>query len=109
MSRDAQITDITITLKKAFEDRLHDALEMLKAAGLDVSNADDDTSVIEGSVEISRLTIVEGLECVEYVRRVMTYNVDYPAGDPRDRNGCIDGACDDTPPQINRKMGKSYP
>lgn len=109
MSRDAQIVDVTITLKKAFEDRLQDAVEMLKSAGMEIRTADDDISVIEGSVEISRLVIVEGLDCVEYVRRVMTYNVDYPAGDPRDVNGCIDGSCDETPRQINWKMGKNYP
>ena len=57
---------------------------MLKEAGLEVSNADEDNNVIEGCIEASRVAALEKLEAVEYVRKVFTYEANYPPGDPRD-------------------------
>src|SRR5688572_12950650 len=45
-SVDANISDIVVVLDKAYEDRLADALAMLKSCGMDVRDACDDKSVV---------------------------------------------------------------
>jgi hypothetical protein len=84
---DANISDVVVVLDKAFEDRLSDAVKMLEAAGLMISNTYDDHSVVEGLIDSTRLHELEKLECVDYVRRVFSYDANYPPGDPRDRDG----------------------
>jgi hypothetical protein len=84
---DANISDVVVVLDKAFEERLSDAVKMLEAAGLIISNAYDDHSVVEGLIDSTRLHELEKLECVDYVRRVFSYDANYPPGDPRDRDG----------------------
>jgi hypothetical protein len=84
---DATYAEIVVILDKAYEERLNDAVEMLKAAGMTVESADDDDSVVCGQVEITMLHAVEHLECVDYVRKVFTYDANFPPGDPRDRDG----------------------
>jgi hypothetical protein len=51
MPRDAEVCDVTVILKKEYEDRMHDAVEQLKKAGMQVQSTDDDNSVVEGSLE----------------------------------------------------------
>ena len=107
--RDAEITEVTIILRKDFEERLQDAVQMLTTAGMMITQANDDNSVIEGAVESCRLLTIEHLECVQYVRKVMTYTADYPVGDPRDKDGAS-GECPDLqPPPAPRRYGKNYP
>ena len=84
---DAIVSDIVVVLDKAYEDRLGDAVEILKSAGMEVRNADDDNSVVEGTIEDSRVHDLAKLECVDYVRKVFTYCANYPPGDPRDLDG----------------------
>jgi len=81
---DAFVTEVVVVLDKAYEDRLKDALDQLKALGLEVISADDDNSVIEGTIDASKVGAMEKLECVDYVRKVFTYAANYPPGDPRD-------------------------
>ena len=83
---DAQMSDITVVLDKRWESDLEGAVKMLKDAGVEVRNADDDNSVVEGSVETYKLHALEKLDCVDYVRKVMSYDVNFPPGDPRDRD-----------------------
>lgn len=83
---DANITDIVVVLDKSYEEKLNEAVAKLKACGMEVSNADDDNSVVEGSVETYKLHALEKLDCVDYVRKVMSYDVNFPPGDPRDRD-----------------------
>jgi hypothetical protein len=84
---DAIISDIVVVLDKAYEDRLADAVEILKSNGMEVRSANDDTSVVEGTIEESRVHDLQKLECVDYVRKVFTYHANFPPGDPRDRDG----------------------
>jgi hypothetical protein len=84
---DAIISDIVVVLDKAYEARLADALAILKSNGMAVRSADDDTSVVEGTIEESRVHDLQKLECVDYVRKVFTYHANFPPGDPRDRDG----------------------
>ena len=81
---DAQMSDITVVLDKRWENDLAGALEVLKQNGVQVRSADDDTSVVEGVVETSKVHSLEKLDCVDYVRTTFTWIADYPAGDPRD-------------------------
>jgi hypothetical protein len=84
---DANISDIVVVLDPAYEHRLADALAILKEHGMEVRDADDDNSVVEGTIDSSRLHALEHLECVDYVRRIFSYDANYPPGDPRDRDG----------------------
>jgi hypothetical protein len=85
--RDAEITEMVVVLDKRWEDKLQDAIEQLKTVGMEIYSADDDNSVIEGAAESHKVQDIEKLDCVDYVRKVMTYIVDYPPGDPRDKDG----------------------
>ena len=84
---DANISDIVVVLDPRWENDLPAAVEILKKAGMEVRNADDDNSVIEGAIDSSLLHGLEKLDCVDYVRRVFSYDANFPPGDPRDRDG----------------------
>ena len=84
---DAIISDIVVVLDKAYEDRLADAVAKLKSMGMEVRSADDDNSVVEGTIEECHVHALEKLDCVDYVRKVFTYYANFPPGDPRDRDG----------------------
>ena len=84
---DAVYAEILVILDAAYEERLDDAVEMLKAAGMTVDAADDDNSTVVGQIELDRVHGLEKLECVDYVRKVFTYHANFPPGDPRDRDG----------------------
>jgi hypothetical protein len=83
---DAQMSDITVVLDKRWESDLEGAVKILKENGVDVRSADDDSSVVEGVVESSKIHTLEKLDCVDYVRTTFTWIADYPAGDPRDQD-----------------------
>jgi hypothetical protein len=84
---DANITEVVVVLDKAYEEKLAEAVEKLKAIGMEVFRADDDNSVVEGQVETYKIHEMEKLDCVDYVRKVFSYDANYPPGDPRDRDG----------------------
>jgi hypothetical protein len=81
---DAFVTEVVVVLDKAYEERLKEAIAALKAAGVQIENADDDNSVVEGTIDASKVAALEKLDCVDYVRKVFTYEANYPPGDPRD-------------------------
>ena len=84
---DATFSDVVVILSAGYEDRLGEAVALLQQIGMEVSNADDDHSVIEGVIDVTKLKELEALPCVDYVRRVFTYDANFPPGDPRDRDG----------------------
>ncbi len=84
---DAVYAEILVILDAAYEERLNDAVAMLKDAGMTVDTADDDNSTVGGQIEVDRVHALEKLECVDYVRKVFTYHANFPPGDPRDRDG----------------------
>ena len=84
---DANISDIVVVLDKRWENDLNGALEFLKKCGMEVASADDDNSVVEGQIETYKVHDLEKLDCVDYVRKVFSYDANYPPGDPRDRDG----------------------
>lgn len=84
-SRDRLMTAVVLTLDAAYAERMPEALDMLKGVDFHVETADDDNSVVEGTLPADRLPDLKQLPCVEYVRQEMTWVADYPEGDPRDR------------------------
>lgn len=84
---DAQMSDIVVVLDKAWENDLAGAVARLKQCGMDVASADDDNSVVQGQIETRKVHDLERLDCVDYVRKVFTWDANYPPSDPRDRDG----------------------
>ena len=84
---DCNITELVVILDKAWENDLAGAVKMLEEAGMRVSKADDDNSVVEGEIDTEKLAVMEKLPCVNYVRKVFCYDANFPPGDPRDRDG----------------------
>jgi hypothetical protein len=84
---DANVSDIVVVLDKRYEDRLDDAVAMLKAIGMEIEDACDEKSVVEGCIDSCKLPDLALLDCVDYVRKVFSYDANYPPGDPRDRDG----------------------
>jgi len=108
MYRDAYITEVMITLKGTYGDRMEEALKQLRGVGMHVDHADDDMSMVEGSIEAGSVGALEQLDAVQYVRKMHTYAAEYPKGDPRDRNQDASSA-DVLPPAPTRRLGKRYP
>jgi hypothetical protein len=109
MYRDAYITEVMITLKGTYGDRMEEALKQLRGVGMHVDNADQDMSMVEGSIEAGSVHALEQLDAVQYVRKMHTYAAEYPAGDPRDRNKDEGKTSDVLPPAPTRRLGKRYP
>jgi hypothetical protein len=84
---DANISEIVVVLDKRWENDLNGALDHLKKCGMDVASADDDNSVVEGQIETYKVHDLEKLDCVDYVRKVFSYDANFPPDDPRDRDG----------------------
>jgi hypothetical protein len=72
----SRISDVIITLDKKYEDRMNDAVALLKNAGVQIDETDDDNSVVEGTLELSKVKALEKLDCVDYVRTVFTYDAE---------------------------------
>jgi hypothetical protein len=84
---DCYVSDIIAVVDEKHSDDLTKIVEQLKAAGVEISNVNDDEHVVEGTVESEKLKAVGKVPGVEYVRTVFTYAANYPPGDPRDRDG----------------------
>ena len=84
--RDAEITEIVVVIHETYCKRLHEAVAKLTEFGIEIFSTDEDECVVNGSVETYKVPGVEKLDCVNYVRTVMTYIADYPVGDPRDKD-----------------------
>jgi len=84
---DASYSEVVVMLDELSTEQTAQVVEKLRAAGLDVSNVDDDRSVVEGTIESSKAHDLKSLPHVRYVRTVFTYDANFPPGDPRDRDG----------------------
>ena len=84
---DAYLSEVVIMLDDLTTEQTADVIELLKAAGLDVSRVNDDQSVVEGTIESSKAHDLKHVQNVRYVRTVFTYDANFPPGDPRDRDG----------------------
>ena len=86
---DAYISDITVILDPRYQDqpKTSEAVDLLKQQGMEIRSIDEDESVIEGTIDNSKVHALEKMDCVDYVRVAFTYAANYPPGDPRDRDG----------------------
>ncbi|MDB5302040.1 MAG: hypothetical protein JWO87_3703 [Phycisphaerales bacterium] len=91
---DGEVTDVVIVLDDLNDEQTQEVVGHLKCAGLAVSGVNNDTSTVEGSIDSQKVHDLKKVANVRYVRSVMTYTVDYPPGDPRDKDGPED-VCDE--------------
>ena len=84
---DAELTDVVVVLDDLDDAQTELVVVALKAAGLEVSSVDNDTSTVEGTIDSAKVHALKSVASVRYVRSVMSYTVDYPPGDPRDLDG----------------------
>jgi hypothetical protein len=70
----SRISDVIITLDKKYEDRVDDAVDQLKQAGVQIDDTDSENDVVEGTVDVGKVKGLEKLDCVDYVRTVFTYD-----------------------------------
>ena len=85
--RDAEMTEVVVVLDDLNDEQTQRVVGQLQRAGLEVSKVDNDQSVVEGTVDSAKVHDLKHVEHVRYVRSVLSYTVDYPAGDPRDQDG----------------------
>ena len=84
---DATYSEVVVVLEELTTEQTARAVELLKAAGLDVSQVNDDQSLVEGTIESAKAHDLKSVPNVRYVRTVFTYEANFPPGDPRDRDG----------------------
>ena len=84
---DRYVSDVVVMLDALDTEQTVRVVELLRAAGLEVSRVDDEQSVVEGSIDAARAHELHVVAHVRYVRSVFTYLANYPPGDPRDRDG----------------------
>jgi Cys-tRNA synthase (O-phospho-L-seryl-tRNA:Cys-tRNA synthase) len=84
--RDAEITEVVVVVHSNYCNRLEEAVAKIKGFGVEVFSTDVDECVISGSIETFKVPELEKLDCVNYVRSVLTYIADFPVGDPRDQD-----------------------
>ena len=84
---DATYSEVVVVLEELTTEQTHGVVVQLRAAGLEVSNVDDDRSIVEGTIHAHRVHDLKQVRFVRYVRTVFTYDANFPPGDPRDRDG----------------------
>jgi len=84
LHQDAYVSDVVVVVESGSEQSFEDVLAKSKSLGLDVREVRKDDYVFEGSIDCSKLVLLDKLPGVKYVRSVFTYVADYPPGDPRD-------------------------
>ena len=85
--RDAEITDVVVVLDDLNDEQTNQIVLKLQAAGLAVTNVDNNQSIVEGSIDSAKVHDLKHVDCVRYVRSIFSYTADYPPGDPRDKDG----------------------
>jgi hypothetical protein len=93
--RDAEISDVVVVLDALEEAQRNAVVDQLKCLGMCVESVNGDSCTIEGCIESPKVSEVEKIQYVRYVRRVFSYTADYPVGDPRDLDKCEDESGED--------------
>lgn len=76
---ETEVSDILIVIDKAYDNRLDDIVDRLKAMNMHIESVDQDEAVIEGTVPAENLAAIQKMEGVDYVRIVFTYMAEHPA------------------------------
>ena len=85
--RDAEMTEVLVVLDELDDEQTIRVVEKLKEKGLEVFKVDNDESVVDGTIESDKVKSLKDVESVRFVRSILTYTVDYPPDDPRDKDG----------------------
>ena len=80
---DAEMAQVTIILQAEWAEKIKEALQQLQAAGLTVTDIDDQNGVVDGDIETGKIQSLKKLPCVETTRVDFDYMAEYPQGDPR--------------------------
>ena len=84
---DRYVSDVVVMLDELSSEQTARVVDLLRAAGMEISLVNDEQSVVEGSIDAARAHDLHHVEHVRYVRSVFTYLANYPPGDPRDTDG----------------------
>jgi hypothetical protein len=84
---DTYLSDVVVVLEELSTEQTARVVEHLASAGMEVSNVNDDQSVVEGTIEAHKAHDLKTVEHVRYVRTVFTYGASFPPGHPMDRDG----------------------
>jgi hypothetical protein len=87
---DAEMSEVVVVLDDLTDEQTQEVVKQLQAAGLQVSDVDNDQSTVDGTIDAQKVHDLKHVPHVRYVRSVMTYTADYPPGDPRDKDGAED-------------------
>ena len=85
--RDAEMTEVLVVLDELDDAQTVRVVDLLKGKGLEVFKVDNDESVVDGTIESDKVKSLKDVESVRFVRSILTDTVDYPPGDPRDKDG----------------------
>jgi hypothetical protein len=84
--QDAEVSDITIVLKKECAEKFYETVEQVQKLEMTVESTDADNGVIEGTILADKLGHIRAWPCVEYVRVDFTYIADSPPGGSRNQD-----------------------
>jgi len=84
---DAEMSEVVVVLDDLNDEQTQEVVKQLQAAGLQVSNVDNDQSTVDGIIDALKVHDLKHVPRVRYVRTIMNYTADYPPGDPRDKDG----------------------
>ena len=84
---DAEMSEVVVVLDDLTDEQTQEVVKQLQAAGLQVTNVDNDQSTVDGTIDAEKIHDLKHVPHVRYVRTVMNYTADYPPGDPRDKDG----------------------
>ena len=109
--RDEEMSAVTVTLFNAYAERMDEAIDQLRQAGLQVTDSNDNLGVVEGTIPSRLLHGLEHLPLVQYVRHMASWTADYPDDDPRNQPGDESGEARVWQPHnaTYRRLGKQYP
>jgi hypothetical protein len=78
MPQDKYFTEVVIILEPLDDEQMKRVVSELQSRGLRVDSVDNDNSVVEGTIESSRLHDIESAPSVGYVRQEFTYVAEFP-------------------------------
>jgi hypothetical protein len=93
MPEDRYFTEVVIILEPLDDEKMKGVVGDLESRGLRVDSVDNDNSVVEGTIESSRLNDLQSAPFVDVVRQEYTYVAEFPLERQSGRK-----ASGDTPP-----------
>jgi hypothetical protein len=78
MPEDRYFTEVVIILEPLDDEQMKGVVADLESRGLRVDSIDNDNSVVEGTIESSRLHDIQSAPSVDVVRQEYTYVAEFP-------------------------------